>query len=256
MNTLFVPSLGLPDCLPLMTRLADSIDFPIKQKVIWNNGIPGIFEEWRTNYPDWIIKDSPISNRGVAGSWNECAKWFSSEPNWILANEDCYFLPGQLRLICKCADNHTEEPIIYLNSSGTYYCFIWSLIGREQFGEFDENFWPAYYEDCDYRVRLQLGEKTNFIYALEGEHDPIVPHGKPQTGGIDYSAMINGGGLLNRAYWQRKWGSSDYEKAFYQTPYKDHRLDAKEWIWFPEERAKRWPLYETFMSQPTPSIYE
>lgn len=252
MNVLFVPSIGLD--VGLLIRLADSIDFPIRYKVAWNNGPEDALAEFSESHPDWIVKDSPTGNLGVAGSWNECAKWFSSEPAFLIANEDCWFLQGQLEQICRVADANLNEPVVYLNSSEAYYCFIWSLAGREKFGEFDPNYFPAYLEDCDYRVRMRLSGKTDFVYALEGQ--PVVPHGKPRSGGTNYSAMIQGCGLLNRAYWRKKWGSLNHEGAGYSTPYKDQRLTVKDWIWNPLHRAELFPLWREFMAQPNPSIYD
>ncbi len=247
MNVLFVPSIGLD--VSLLNRLAASIDYPIKYKVAFNNGPEGALDEFGDKHPDWIVKDSPIGNRGVAGSWNDCAKWFSSEPCWLIANEDCWFLPGQLEQICRCADDNLTAPVIYLNDSRAYYCFVWTLAGREQFGEFDENLWPAYYEDCDYRIRLG---NTEIPYALQGQEP--VPHGKPRSGGVDYQSLIQGCGLLNRAYWRKKWGTDNREQAVYQTPYKDHRLTLKDWVWDPAHRAELFPLWRTFLEKP--SLYE
>ena len=62
-------------------------------------------------------------------------------------NDDAYFLPGQLEKICSCARKWPNEPIIHINSTNAYYCFVWSARGKSDFGEFDENLWPAYYED-------------------------------------------------------------------------------------------------------------
>lgn len=251
MKTLFVPALSLD--LSLLNRLADSIDWPIEKKVALNNGPENALESFGESHPDWMVIDSPTGNKGVADSWNYCAKLFPNESAFLLCNEDCWFLPGQLEKICSTSDHNIGEPIIYLNSSQAFYCFVWHAAGREQFGEFDANFFPAYYEDCDYRVRMRLAGKTDFVYALEGQ--PVVPHGKPRTGGVNYAALINGCGLLNRAYWLRKWGSMSMEQAAYPTPYRDHRLTAKDWVWYPEHRAELFPLWRSFLEQ-NPSIYD
>lgn len=253
MQTLFVPSLGIPDSIPLLERLAASVDYPLKYKVAFNNGIPGALDDFRDSHPDWIVKDSPIGNRGVAGAWNDCAKWFSSEPAWMLMNEDAWFRPGYLEQICKCADANLDAPIIHLNDSNAYYAFVWTLAGRDKFGEFDENLWPAYYEDVEMRMRHRLMGVTTYPYALQGL--PSLPHGKPCTGGMNYKAMLDGAGLLNRAYLRRKWGAHNFEQAEYQTPYRDHRLTPREWVWMPENRAAIWALWNCFISQPNPSIY-
>lgn len=252
MNTLFVPTLSLD--VSLLDRLANSVDRPVKFKVAFNNGNCGALEGFSERHPDWIVKESDVGNLGVAGSWNKCATMFPDEKSWLIMNDDAYFLPGYLEKICRHADNNLDAPMIHLNSSNAYYCFVATAKGREQFGTFDENLWPAYYEDCDMRVRHRLAGVTSYPYALEGL--PPLPHGKPRTGGMNYNALLQGCGLFNRAYWLRKWGSFDFEKATYQNPYKDHRIPIREWIYYPEHRANIYPLWNTFLTLPNPSIYE
>lgn len=251
MNCLIVPTLGLD--VTLIERLAQSIDFPIKHKVAFNNGIPGALDGFKERHRDWIIKDSDFGNVGVAGSWNYVTGKFRGERTWLIMNDDAWFLPGYLERICKTADANKNAPIIYLNESQAYYCFVWTAVGKKLFGTFDENFFPGYYEDCDMRVRLRLGGANDYVYALKGL--PPLPHGKPKTGGVNYAALIQGSGLLNRAYWLKKWGTMDMEKAEYANPYRDARITFSEWIWYPEHRASLYPLWEAFMSG-TPSIYD
>lgn len=257
MNVLFVPSMGLD--LPLLERLADSVDHPVKFKVALNNGPVGALEPFRDRHPDWIIKDSHVGNMGVAGSWNYCAKWFSSEPAWLLMNEDAYFLPGYLEKICKTIDGNLESPVIYLNQSHAYYCFGWTQTGLRDVGEFDMNLWPAYYEDNDYRIRINLvnsgsgGQRLHLPYALP-DLAPL-PHGKPRSGGMNYAALVQGTGLLNRRYWLKKWGSTDVENPFFATPYKDHRLSHKDIVWDPVHRANLIPLWEAFQAL-AKSVYD
>ena len=252
MNVLFVPTLGLD--LSLLDRLAASVDYPISRKLVFNNGEPGALDSFIESHPDWFLKESDTGNKGVADSWNMCAKLFPEHPTWMIMNDDAWFLPGYLEQICKCADEHETEPIIFLNNSNAFYAFVWSQRGLKEFGEFDANYFPAYLEDCDYRVRLRLKGYNGFVYALQGL-EPL-PHGKPRTGGVNYSAMIQGCGLLNRLYWWRKWGNQNFEEATYETPYKDHRLTVDQWVWRPEERAVRRKIWDTFMSLPNPSLYD
>jgi GT2 family glycosyltransferase len=251
MNVLFVPSIGLD--LRLLERLAASVDYPIKYKVVLNNGNLGALDSFRDSHPDWIVKDAGI-NRGVAGSWNYCAERFPAELSWLIMNEDAWFLPGYLEKICQCADANFNAPMVHLNSSNAYYCFVWTAAGRKEFGEFDINLWPAYYEDCDMRVRHRLKGVTSYPYAIEGLLP--LPHGKPDSGGVNYNALIQGCGLLNRSYWLKKWGSFDFENATYQNPYRDSRVGINEFVWYPEHRAELWPLFRVFMELPNPSIYE
>lgn len=251
MKVLFVPSIGLDTTL--LDRLAGSIDYTIPFKVVLNNGPEGALDKWSEEWPDWIVKEPTCGNRGVAGSWNYAAELFPDE-SILIANEDAWFLPGQLEQICSASDHNQTEPLIYMNDSQAFYCFVWHKAGREQYGTFDENFWPAYYEDCDYRARMRLNGKVDYVYALQDK--AVVPHGKPRSGGDNYSALINGCGLFGRAYWRKKWGTDSYEEAVYQTPYRDHRLTYKDWVYDPALRAEIFPIWQRFLAFPNPSIYE
>lgn len=252
MTTLCVPSIGLD--VSLLERFAASLDYNIPNKLAINNGPEDALEEFGDKHHDWIVHEPPTGNLGVADSWNYCAKIFPNEKSWLLANEDCFFLPGQLQQVCEAADAYPDEPLIYLNSSQAYYCFVWQAAGKRDYGEFDPNFFPSYYEDQDYRVRMRLAGKMDFIYALQGQ--PVVPHGKPRDGGVNYTAMQQGAGLLNRAYWRKKWGTDNHEWAKYSTPYKDHRLTIRDWIWDAKHRSEIFPLWREFLAQPNPSIYD
>jgi hypothetical protein len=169
-------------------------------------------------------------------------------------NDDAWFLPGYLEKICLTARKHWEQPIIHLNHTNAYYCFVWTKIGKYSFGEFDENLWPAYYEDRDMRVRHRIKGYNGYVYALEGL-EPL-PHGKPNTGGMNYNAMLQGCGLLNRQYWYYKWGNQNFTESRYQTPYNDHRLGIDQWAWYAESRDTRKKIWDSWMSIPNPSIYE
>ncbi len=254
MNVLFVPTLGLD--LSLLERLADSVDYHIRSKVVFNNGEPGACDAFRDKHDDWQVKESAYGNLGVAGSWNQCAKMFPEEQSWLIMNDDAYFLPGYLEKIAKCARSNEDQPIIFLNNSNTFYCFVWTAFGRKEVGEFDENFFPAYYEDCDYRVRLKLKGYGGYVYALQGLEP--VPHGKPKCGGMNYNAALQGCGLLNRLYWYYKWGNQDFESGgvVYKNPYKDQRLTADQWAWYAQERQTRKQIWDAWLALPNPSIYE
>jgi len=144
MNTLFVPTIALD--VSLLDRLADSIDFPISKKVAFNNGQEDALEDFVLRHPDWMVIDSGTGNKGVADSWNVCAEMFPGESGWLLVNDDAWFLPGQLETIYHHAIKYPNEPVLYLNSTQPYYCFVWNAYGKKVVGEFDPNFYPAYYD--------------------------------------------------------------------------------------------------------------
>jgi GT2 family glycosyltransferase len=101
-------------------------------------------------------------------------------------------------------------------------CFSAFMVSKEcweEIGEFDELFFPAYYEDNDYHYRMNIANVPAIVYPpamfyhygsktqQEGdEHgNPIVSHGAFQN---------------TQAFYKRKWGGLPGHETF-QTPFDD-----------------------------------
>lgn len=251
MNVLIVPTLGLDTTL--LDRLALSIDHPIQHKLIILNGRTYALDFWQRAHPDWKVLIQK-ENKGCAGSWNMAAKLTPGEKAWLICNDDIWFPPGILKQFCEFGDaNADRHDVLRLNDSFPYYCFIHTLHNIEDFGEFDENFWPGYYEDCDYNVRVRLAG-GEFKRCFPGQNQ--VNHGKPKCGGMDYNAFLQGVGLFNRRYWMEKWGAADYENAHYKSPFNRVGWTVAQWTLDRKRRAKMQPIFDEFMATPNPSIYE
>lgn len=84
-------------------------------------------------------------NLGVAASWNRLL----SAGAWIISNDDVTFRQNtfaEMAGALECGD-------LFVSGDG------WALFGQrpevaERIGFYDERFFPAYYEDTDYHVRL------------------------------------------------------------------------------------------------------
>ena len=63
------------------------------------------------------------------------------------------FRPG--RLYAMHSVMHTAADVCIFNFEG-YASFALTRMGIKKLGPMDENFWPAYAEDCDYWYRVQL----------------------------------------------------------------------------------------------------
>lgn len=148
----------------------------------------------------------PGKNLGVAGSWNLGVRAVIAEQlDWlILASTSFRFgEPGGLDFIeglARCA-----------GEVGAQSTFGWHLIAiaRRTFeivGEFDEAFWPAYYEDTDYLYRMALAglaspRENNQPWGwIDAEGD----FGRQAATLVDGLAPVN----LSRCstYYERKWG--------------------------------------------------
>ena len=93
-------------------------------------------------------------NLGIAASWNLLRQICSEE--WVtIGSNDCFLHPGSLAKGCAMASS-TKAGLLYLCQQNF---FLWSRTCVAQVGWYDDSggFYPAYYEDCDYDRRLDLG---------------------------------------------------------------------------------------------------
>ena len=91
------------------------------------------------------------ANLGVSASWNLGIKLTIDAPWWAIVNDDIVFAPGDLAVLA--AAMH-EQPVIATLDG--FSAFAINRPALEAVGWFDENFHPAYVEDCDYEYRARL----------------------------------------------------------------------------------------------------
>lgn len=228
MMVILVPYLGLD--VSLIARLRASIDAQVYLHIVPNN----------------------LLNIGVAASWNKAPQLYPKEKAWIICNEDVVFDPGALGAYCRKVDELADkESFIMFNEDNGFCCFAWTRVGVERFGLFDENFYPAYEEDWDMKMRWSVaGYNPPNVF---GKALPLK-HGKP-PGGPRYNQMIQDGAALRRDYFIRKWGVLDYKDPVYKTPFNDPSKTIKDWTIEPGLRAELEQTWHDFISQPNPSIY-
>jgi len=124
-------------------------DFPDKQFIIVDNAHQDIFEHRNVT----LVRKG--KNLGVAASWNLLATMaFHRGYNGILlVNDDVYW--GQKQAAVDDFMGRQSELEFVAPHVG--WCnFLLSQKVFNRVGPFDENFYPAYYEDNDYRYRLKL----------------------------------------------------------------------------------------------------
>lgn len=229
MTVVWIPTLSLD--LSLSKRLIESID---------TKGVRLHFVDNRRR------------NWGVARSWNLATKMEADEKAWIICNDDVQFEPGALKTFVECVNALADkESFIMFNEAEGFCCFAWTWVGVERFGLFDENFFPAYEEDWDMKMRWSaVGYRPPNVF---GKALPLK-HGKA-CGGPRYNKMIQDGAELRKDYFIRKWGRLDYKDPPYKTPFNDPNKSVKDWTIEPDLRAKLQKTWDDFISQPNPSIY-
>ncbi len=243
--SLLVPTLALD--VSLLDRLSKSIDYPVKNKVVINNGKVGDLAEWHLENKDWLIIELGF-NYGVAGSWNLAPKIFGDDM-WLIINDDQEVQPGCLEKICK--NSRSDVHINYVNPFRAFDIFVWTRKGVEEFGLFDENFYPAYYEDWEMRLRFEIGGADEHV--LFDESFPIK-HGKPYPAGDAYMNMLKKFDPINRDYFMRKWGVIGDKNPVFKTPF-NIAIPISFWSIQEPRMEEMRKIWNEFFNNETVSIY-
>jgi GT2 family glycosyltransferase len=140
-------------------------DFPDVSIYIVDNGSQGIAEYFKDSLSITVFE--PEKNLGVAGSWNLlCKHIFESHNYALLLNDDIYLGYGT-EVVNKAIywDN-----LGLTQSSKNFSVVLLSKALYEELGKFDEQFYPAYFEDSDYLYRLKLKKKC--VQRIDYTLDP------------------------------------------------------------------------------------
>ena len=167
-------------------------------------------------------------NRGVARSWNEGLSRSFNDGNdaTLLINDDLFFYRDGFDAFADFVLSESRRVpefgtiSLYGLDTGTsgsvgagkfYQRPHWQgaacmAIGRnaiETVGYFDQNFWPAYFEDADYFRRLELSGIPNLW-----DERILVEHNRSQTVRADFllKQLHDERIRRNERYYIRKWG--------------------------------------------------
>jgi GT2 family glycosyltransferase len=149
-------------------------------------------------------------NIGVAASWNKLCQIIFTKHDWaLLVNDDVYLGYG----------NTTVNMCIEMSEVGLVQSELnWSvlLINKdlyEYIGEFDEGFFPAYYEDSDYMYRLKL---HGLLHEVNNSLNPI--DAKVSQTYEKAPELVNLSMRFNRQRYIDKWGNVPLLEK-YTTPF-------------------------------------
>lgn len=147
-----IPTLNRADLLkPSLKHYVK--DFPDVSIYVIDNGKQGI-KEWvaACGYNNIIVFEEQ-TNLGVAASWNKlCKIIFETKKHALICNDDVY-LGYNSNLVNTVIDKYIYG---FIQSYHSWSVFLLSSIVYNVVGEFDEIFYPAYYEDSDYIYRMKL----------------------------------------------------------------------------------------------------
>ena len=202
-----IPTINRKDLLiPALLKYEGA--YPGIDILIIDNGNQGI----QTGNPKVQVIEQ-ATNLGVAASWNLiCRKSFDEmgATHVLILNDDVELVRTQ-ELLLKTIENH--DPHHLLVQDGTWCSFVLPKTVYKYVGSFDEQFYPAYYEDNDYHYRVKLNPTTEMV--IEPILNPTL-YRNSQT--IAANPKLNERFLQNKARYVQKWGGEPLNEKF-TTPY-------------------------------------
>lgn len=213
-----VPTLNRYDLLGRLIASAESGRLKPNTYLIVDNG--GQFDAEARKMPGVaaalardarIIVLTPGKNLGVAASWNAILDWATPLPVTI-SNDDIELGEDTLATLDLAIAAHD-----FVIAEGGWNANGWCLFAQaarcaELIGPYDENFYPAYYEDLDYERRLKLAGITPFRAPTIFHHEGWA------TMRADASHEISSGQGRSNVFFQKKWGGAP-SKATFSEPF-------------------------------------
>jgi hypothetical protein len=160
-----LPLLGIPivNGPQRLEALLASLDVPVHTlALVDHSGGPGPVRELldrleREGVPgvDQVRVARAFGNSGVAQAWNSILLNFPEAPFVLIANHDVVFAPGALAQVIASVDPTRPQWLPLLSRPAAFSAFVLTPMAWNQVGLFDASFLPAYWEDTDYRDRLE-----------------------------------------------------------------------------------------------------
>jgi len=205
MLTLGVPTLRRYDLLELLLATAKDGDRKPDEYIIVDNG--GSLGERRWIDPEMKVV-TPGKNLGVAGGWNEIMQKAGGE-HVLIVGDDVRLHKDTLLEMEKVALGGAG--FVRSGHAPAFSCFLIARWLWEKVGPFDERFWPAYFEDNDYHLRMKL---LGYDFAT-------APVGYDHTGSgtvksfSDTELSIHHARFeANKRRYIAKWGGPPHQETF------------------------------------------
>jgi GT2 family glycosyltransferase len=176
-------------------------DFKGVDIIVIDNGKQGIYYDYPKlkEFTNLRVVE-PDYNLGVASSWNLlCKMIYDKYENALILNDDVYL--GYGTDVVDTAISKSQVGLV--QSDFNWSVFIINKFLYDHVGEFDEDFYPAYFEDSDYIYRMKL---LGLRHEVDKTLSPLV---KRTASSINpdrktYENFFQ----RNRSRYIKKWGNS------------------------------------------------
>lgn len=183
-------------------------DFPTTLIYVVDNG-QQYFNVTKITTNVRFISNNP--NVGVAASWNQlCDAIFNGTPaaekcqHALILNDDIYLGKKEEEVKKFIIENN----VTLATTTGTWCAFLLNNYIYNKVGLFDNNIFPAYFEDNDYAYRLQL---SGYPHT---SHEFLNPEIYRNSQTIAKDPSLNNNFEKNRNYYIQKWGGEPYKETF------------------------------------------
>lgn len=218
----------------LLIRLIKSVDYPVDNFVILFQNCSEIPTDIIEKNKNTFIKKYTLigadMNIGVSRGWNYILKNTPSDKGyWIISGDDNYFKAGTLKLIAEGMEQSDKKNCVFVGLHmlqnnqiipGGFSSYIFTEKTLNKIGFFDENIFPAYFEDNDFWERICKSkepvcniENAIFISGDENHTGSCTI----QTVGATYRQRMDQCYKQNETFLIEKWGSIKDNK--YNTPF-------------------------------------
>ena len=165
-----VPTLNRYDLLAnLVNSINDGTVVP-NAIVIIDNG--GQFKKWIQQTPS-NLRLVNNGNLGVAGAWNKIINGITDEDCVVISNDDLEFEPDTLEKFYSATEEFVSCTCVSALNKFSLFKITKACVDKA--GKFDEEFFPAYFEDNSYQRSMILSN------VIEGTITSDVKHLGSQT---------------------------------------------------------------------------
>ena len=245
-DQVFIPVLGVMviNREDLLVDMLRSIDVTVENLVIFHNADSDelINKKMRRTIEDIQIKRVDLghsniksitslyrlNNLGFSAGVNRIVSSAPTARFWLIVSNDVAFHPGILHEVAQTMAANDDDICLWGlvgDPSSPYASFVLTPRAVQTIGLFDENFWPAYAEDCDYTARLVRGDCP---IRFEPNSDRIASHitsasWKTTRSTSNLASLVRqtGRGHNNFDYLIEKWGVNVCELRTSTPPYMD-----------------------------------
>lgn len=179
--------------------------------VVVDNGTRWDEQPWtqlRSGVPCWPHVLRPGRNVGCSGAWNLLVDHArtTGEERVIIANDDIVLAKHSLDEI---SAGFSQAQFVAAHGFSLFGIQV-ALV--DDIGAFDENFFPAYFEDNDYSYRMKLAQKSFHVVSGGAVHTGsaslhCLSDAEQATFGVRFDTVL-------RAYYRKKWGGPPGEERF------------------------------------------